>query len=316
MEETRILFVFNPRAGKAKIKNKLCDIINIFAKAGYEITVYPTQKEGDAVRAVRDKKEDYDLVVCSGGDGTLDEVVNGMMKCQKQIPIGYIPAGSTNDFAKSLGIPKNMVKAAEAIANGRDYACDIGEINGESFVYIAAFGMFTDVSYETSQEIKNILGHMAYILEGMKRLSSIKSYRFKITYRNRTEKEDEEGNHREWTDKDEVIEDEFIFGMVTNSISVGGFKRITGKYVELDDGEFEVTLIRKPSNPLELNAIIAALLNRRINTDHMYCFKTEKIVLESEEEIPWTTDGEFGGCHKKVEITNRKQAVKIRIPEK
>lgn len=197
MEETRILFVFNPRAGKAKIKNKLCDIINIFAKAGYEITVYPTQKEGDAVRAVRDKKEDYDLVVCSGGDGTLDEVVNGMMKCQKQIPIGYIPAGSTNDFAKSLGIPKNMVKAAEAIANGRDYACDIGEINGESFVYIAAFGMFTDVSYETSQEIKNVLGHMAYILEGMKRLSSIKSYRFKITYRNRTEKEDEEGNHRE-----------------------------------------------------------------------------------------------------------------------
>ena len=153
---------------------------------------------------------------------------------------------------------------------------------------------------------------MSYLLEGINRISSIKSYRFKITYRNRTEKEDEEGNHREWTDKDEVIEDEFIFGMVTNSISVGGFKRITGKYVELDDGEFEVTLIRKPSNPLELNAIIAALLNRRINTDHMYCFKTEKIVLESEEEIPWTTDGEFGGCHKKVEITNRKQAVKIR----
>lgn len=306
MEKEKILFVFNPRAGKAKIRNKLCDIIDIFVKAGYEVTVYPTQEEGDAVRAVRDKKEDYDLVVCSGGDGTLDEVVNGMMKCQKQVPIGYIPAGSTNDFGKSLGIPKNMQKAAEAIANGLDYACDIGEINGESFVYIAAFGLFTDVSYETSQEIKNVLGHMAYILEGMKRLSSIKSYRLKITYRNKSE---EEGY------RDETIEDEFIFGMVTNSISVGGFKRITGKYVELDDGEFEVTLIRKPSSPLELNAIIAALLNRRINTDHMYCFKTAKIVFESEEEIPWTTDGEFGGCHKRVEIKNQKQAVKIRIPE-
>lgn len=316
MERAKILFVFNPRAGKAKIRSKLCDIIDIFVKAGYEVTAYPTQEEGDAVRIVRDKKEDYDLVVCSGGDGTLDEVVNGMMKCQKQVPIGYIPAGSTNDFAKSLGIPKNMEKAAGTIANGLDYACDIGEINGESFVYIAAFGLFTDVSYETSQKIKNVLGHMAYILEGMKRLSSIKSYRLKITYQNKTAKEGTEADGREWTDKEETIEDEFIFGMVTNSISVGGFKRITGKYVELDDGEFEVTLIRKPSNPLELNAIIAALLNRRINTDHMYCFKTAKIVFESEEEIPWTTDGEFGGCHKRVEIKNQKQAVKIRIPEK
>lgn len=312
MEKQKILFVFNPRSGKAKIKNKLCDIINIFVKAGYEVTVYPTQEEGDAVRAVRDKKEDYDLVVCSGGDGTLDEVVNGMMKCQKQIPIGYIPAGSTNDFAKSLGIPKNMVKAAESIAGGSDYACDIGEMNGESFVYIAAFGIFTDVSYETSQEIKNVLGHMAYILEGMKRLSSIKSYRLKITYQSR---EAEEGS-QEWAVKEETIEDEFIFGMVTNSISVGGFKRITGKYVELDDGEFEVTLIRRPSNPLELNAIIAALLNRRINTDHMYCFKTANIIFASDEEIPWTTDGEFGGCHKRVDIKNRNRAVKIRMLEK
>lgn len=316
MEKAKILFVFNPRAGKAKIRNKLCDMIDIFVKAGYEVTAYPTQEEGDATRAVRDKRDDYDLVVCSGGDGTLDEVVNGMVKCQKQIPIGYIPAGSTNDFAKSLGIPKNMVKAAEAIVNGRDYACDIGEMNGESFVYIAAFGLFTDVSYETSQEIKNILGHMAYILEGMKRLSSIKSYRLKITYQNKTAEEETEAEDRGWIDRAEVIEDEFIFGMVTNSISVGGFKRITGKYVELDDGEFEVTLIRKPSNPLELNAIIASLLNRRINTDHMYCFKTAGIIFESEEELSWTTDGEFGGCHKRVEINNQKRAVKIRIPEK
>lgn len=312
MEERKILFIFNPRAGKAKIRNKLCDIIDIFVKAGYEVTVYPTQEEGDAIRAVRDKREEYCLVACSGGDGTLDEVVNGMMKCRKQVPIGYIPAGSTNDFAQSLGIPKNMIKAAEAIANGRDYACDIGEMNGESFVYIAAFGIFTDVSYETSQEIKNVLGHMAYILEGMKRLSSIQSYRLKISYQCRAEKEGMEESSREW----KTIEDEFIFGMVTNSISVGGFKRITGKYVELDDGEFEVTLIRRPSNPLELNAIIAALLNRRINTDHMYCFKTADIVFESEEEIRWTTDGEFGGCHKRVDIRNRKRAVKIRIPEK
>lgn len=314
MEKSKILFVFNPRAGKAKIKNKLCDIIDVFVKAGYEVTVYPTQAEGDAIRAVRDMREGYDLLVCSGGDGTLDEVVNGMIKCGKQIPIGYIPAGSTNDFARSLGIPKDMRRAAEMIVDGRDYSCDIGAINEQCFVYIAAFGIFTDVSYETSQNIKNVLGHMAYILEGMKRISSIKSYRLKVRYWLKGgEGMAEKGDFGAGSYQEKEIEDEFIFGMVTNSISVGGFRRITGKYVEMDDGEFEVTLIRKPSNPLDINAIMTSLLSRRINTDHMYCFKTPKITFESDDEIPWTTDGEFGGNHKAVDIVNWKQAVKIRV---
>lgn len=303
MKEKRMLFVFNPRAGKAKIKGRLCDIIDIFVKAGYRVAVYPTQYEGDAIRAVREKEEEVDLLVCSGGDGTLDEVVNGMIQSSRQIPIGYIPAGSTNDFAESLGIPKDMTAAAQVCATGADYSCDIGSINEECFVYIAAFGLFTDVSYETSQDIKNVLGHMAYILEGMKRLPAVKSYRLKVSYKN------EEGEK-------ETIQDDFIFGMVTNSISVGGFKRITGEFVELDDGEFEVTLIRTPSSPLDINTIIAALLNRNINTDYMYCFKTSRITFEAEEEIPWTTDGEFGGNHKCVKIKNMKQAVKIRIPNK
>ncbi len=330
MEAKKVLFVYNPRAGKAKIHNKLCDIIDIFAKAGYEITVYPTQQEGDAVRAVREKEPRYDLLVCSGGDGTLDEAVNGMIKCPKQIPIGYIPAGSTNDFAMSLGLPKDMCRAAETIVAGREYPCDIGTFNEECFVYIAAFGLFTDVSYETSQEIKNVLGHMAYLLEGVKRISSIKSYKLKVCYRESSKKAEggiEEGEDKETASADDsglpagiageegMIEDEFIFGMVTNSLSVGGFKRITGKYVELDDGEFEVTLIRKPSNPLEINMIIAALINRNINTDYMYCFRTREITFEAEEEIPWTTDGEFGGNHRTVHIGNMKQAVKIIVPD-
>lgn len=298
MADKEMFFIFNPRAGKAKIKNKLQEIIDIFVKGGYEVTVYPTQHEGDAVDVVRNKKERYDILVCCGGDGTLDEVVNGMLRCGKQIPIGYIPAGSTNDFAGSLGIPNDMLKAAHAVVKGKDYACDIGAFNKENFVYIAAFGLFTDVSYETRQDVKNVLGHMAYILEGMKRIPNIKPYRLKVSY------------------KDTVIEEEFIFGMVTNSSSVGGFKRITGKYVELDDGEFEVTLIRMPSSPLELNGIMAALLNRNINTDYMYCFKTPEITFESEPEIPWTLDGEFGGNHKKVCIYNIRQAVKIRVPVK
>ena len=297
MEKKKILFIYNPRAGKAKIRSNLLDIIDIFTKADYEVTAYPTQSKGDGRKAVIERKIGYyDLVVCSGGDGTLDEVVTGMMQCEKRIPIGYVPAGSTNDFANSLHIPKNMIDAAQVIVEGKTFGCDIGTFNDDIFVYIAAFGIFTEVSYETSQDIKNILGHMAYILEGMRRLASIKSYRMKI-------------------ESDELsVEGEFLFGMVTNSTSVGGFKRITGKYVQLDDGEFEVTLIKMPGNPMELNLIMAALLNRNINTDCMYCFKTSALRISSEEEVAWTLDGEFGGEHKIVEINNQRQALSIKVP--
>ena len=219
-----------------------------------------------------------------------------MMQCERKIPIGYVPAGSTNDFANSLHIPRNMIDAAQVIVKGRNFACDIGTFNDDIFVYIAAFGIFTEVSYETSQDVKNVLGHMAYILEGMRRLASVKAYKIKVESRELS------------------LEGDFLFGMITNSTSVGGFKRITGKYVQLDDGEFEVTLIKMPNNPMELNLIMAALINRNINTDCMYCFKTSALRISSQEKIAWTLDGEFGGEHKFVEITNQKQALSIRIP--
>ena len=297
MENKKMLFIYNPRAGKAKIKSNLLDIIDIFTKAGYEVTAYPTQAKGDGQRAVRERKtEYYDLVVCSGGDGTLDEVVSGMMQCEKKTAIGYVPAGSTNDFANSLKIPKNMLSAAPVIVGGNTFGCDIGTFNDDFFVYIAAFGVFTDVSYETRQDIKNVLGHMAYILEGMRRLSAVRAYKMKVESEELT------------------VEGEFLFGMITNSVSVGGFKRITGKYVQLDDGEFEVTLIKKPSNAMELNLIMASLINRNINTDCMYCFRTASLRFTSEDEIAWTLDGEFGGKHTCVDISNQKQALDIRVP--
>lgn len=297
MDWKKMLFIYNPKAGKAQIKSNLSDMIDIFVKAGFEVTAYPTQSTGDGTKAVTERDIDqYDMIVCSGGDGTLDEVVTGMMRCEKQIPLGYIPAGSTNDFANSLEIPKNMIQAAQVIVQGRTYGCDVGSFNDDFFVYIAAFGLFTEVSYETRQDIKNVLGHMAYILEGMKRLSSIKSYHMKVET------------------KEQVIEDEFMFGMVTNSTSVGGFKRITGKYVELDDGEFEVTLIKRPANPMELNMIMAALLSGNINTDCMYCFKAAALKMTAHEDVAWSLDGEYGGRHKEVSIENRMQVLKIRVP--
>lgn len=293
--EKKMLFVYNPKAGKAKIKNKLADILDVFAASGFEVTVYPTRKKGDAVEIVANRKPIYDLVVCSGGDGTLDEVVTGMTKSSFRTPIGYIPAGSTNDFGGSLQLPKNMMEAAENVVRGKNFPCDVGAFNDDIFVYIAAFGIFTEVSYETDQEIKNALGHMAYVLEGMKRLPSVRPHHLRVTY------------------EDKIIEDDFIFGMITNSVSVGGFKNITGKNVHLDDGVFEVTLIKYPKKPGELTQIMNSLVNRDIDSSTTYCFRTSSIRLESDEEIAWTLDGENGGGHKDVYIENRHRAVEIRI---
>lgn len=291
----KLLFIYNPKAGKAKIKNKLADILDIFAKAGYETTVCPTQYKGEAKQITENRPQDYELIVCSGGDGTLDETVTGMIKSGFKTPLGYIPAGSTNDFGGSLALPKNMVRAAEAIMNGKDFPCDVGTFNEDVFVYIAAFGLFTEVSYETDQDIKNLLGHMAYVLEGMKRLSSIKSFPMRVSY------------------EDKVIVEDFIFGMITNSISVGGFKNITGKNVQLDDGVFEVTLIKQPKNAIELNNIMVSLVNHDIDTDVMYCFRTSSIELESTEPVAWTLDGENGGSHKSVRIENICRGMDIRV---
>ena len=173
----KLLFIFNPHAGKAQIKSRLLQIVDLMVKRGYDVTIYPTQAKRDALKIVQKRAEEFDLIVCSGGDGTLDEAVSGMMLSGKKVPLGYIPAGSTNDFANSLKIPKDMVKAAEIAISGKTFACDVGMFNEKPFVYVAAFGMFTAVSYKTRQEWKNILGHAAYLLEGVKSLTEIASYR-------------------------------------------------------------------------------------------------------------------------------------------
>ena len=269
----RLLFIYNPHAGKELLKPKISDIVDIFVKAGYEVTIYPTQSYRDAYRKVKEyNSKEYELV-------------------------GYIPTGTTNDFANSLHIPKGLLKAADNAVNGVVFPCDIGRFNQDTFVYIAAFGLFTDVSYETDQAMKNVLGHLAYILEGAKRIFNVPSYRIKVCHGG------------------EEIEGEFIYGMVTNSRSVGGFRSMVGKQVIFDDGLFEVTLIKKPKNPLELQEIIAALLIEQIDTKYMYTFKTGYITFESLEEIPWTLDGEFGGEHDYVEIENLRQQLGIMVPE-
>lgn len=293
----KIFFVFNPRAGKGTIKSKLGEIIELFCLKGHSLAVAATTKRGDARELVANLPEGYDRVVCAGGDGTLDEVVQGMIDRENRIPIGYIPAGSTNDFAKSLGLPTRLIDAAKASVSGNLFPCDIGEFNNHSFVYCAAFGAFTEVSYATPQEIKNVLGYGAYIVEALKALNEIQSYRMVV-----------ETDHMR-------IEDEFIYGMITNSDSIGGIKKITGENICLNDGLFEVTLVRKPENAGELNSIIAGLMNREYANKGLYYFKTDYIHFSSTKDIPWTLDGEFGGKVKEVEIKNHKQELMIAIKE-
>lgn len=294
----KLLFVINGHSGKGQIKNRLLEIIDVMVQEGYQVTVHTTQAREDATNVVREQAKDYDLIVCSGGDGTLDETVTGLMQSGAKVPIGYIPAGSTNDFANSLKIPKNMLHAGKTAVTGRRFPCDVGEFNGDFFIYVAAFGIFTDVSYATSQELKNVLGHVAYILEGAKRLHTIKSYHMRVEY------------------DGQETEGDFLLGMITNSTSVGGFKGMTGKNVKLDDGLFEVTLIHKPKNIIELNEIIASLTNLKDTTDLIDSFRADKVRFYAEEEIPWTLDGEFGGDHREVLIQNHHQAMEIMVKEK
>lgn len=298
MDNQKLLFIFNPKSGMGLIRNHLVDIVDIMVKARYDVTIYTTQAKEDAKRKVIEAGEHFDRIVCCGGDGTLDEVVTGMREAELSVPLGYIPAGSTNDFASSLGIPNDMVKAARIAVGKKGKSFDVGQFNDDTFVYIAAFGIFTEISYETPQELKNVLGHLAYILSAAKSLATIPNYLMHIET------------------EDTIIDDRFIYGMVTNSTSVAGFKGMTGKNVELSDGEFEVTLIKSPNDAIELSEIIAYLTGDNPPTKMVYSFKTDHIRICSTKKIPWTLDGEFGGKHTMVDIKNLCKKVQILVDNK
>ena len=295
----QMLLIINPRSGREKIRLKLLDILDTYTGAGYQVQVYVTQKALDARAAVLKYGARKDLIVCSGGDGTLNEVISGMMELPKPVMLGYIPAGSTNDFASSLRLPRQMLPAAVNAACGVPYAIDIGRFcEGRYFVYVAGFGAFTEVSYLTPQDKKNLLGHQAYILEGVKSLASIKSYPMKITT------------------PDETLEGEFIYGMVTNTISVGGFKGLVNQDVALNDGLFEVLLIRTPKTPLELSGIVTGLLMKEEEKSELvYKFKTSRLHIEAQEPVDWVLDGEFGGSRTEVSVENLPRQIEILCPQ-
>ena len=291
----KALFLFNPQAGKSQVKNNLMGIIDLFVKQEYDVNVHPTQSQGDITRILSESASEYDLILLAGGDGTLNEAVNGLMTVEQRPMIGYIPAGTVNDVASSLHIPKNIRKAAVKISNGQPYSYDVGAFNQRYFIYTAAFGAFTAASYATPRNSKKALGRTAYLLEGIKRLSSIKGYRVRIEY---------DGG---------CLEDNFLLGMVTNSTSVGGFKLFDRDRISLNDGLLEASLIKMPRTPLEFQSLLNALSSRKADAKTVTVLTSTSFKITTTEELAWTLDGEYGGTTTEADIHVCPSALSILI---
>ncbi len=290
-----LLFVYNPTSGKGRVADGLSPILNVFTKAGWLTTSYPTQCPGDAARIVKELAPGFERVVCAGGDGTLSETVTGLMELEHPPLLGYIPFGSTNDCAATLSLPSDPRDAAQVAAvTGVPRPSDIGMLNGKPFVYVAAFGAFTQVAYATPQELKNALGHLAYVMEGIASLPTITPCHLKVEY------------------DDQVIEDDFFFGMVSNAISIGGIKPPKSGHVVLDDGLFEVNLVKKPVSLMDVaDGFQSFLAPGPVSGGALVHFQASHITFTCDHPLPWTIDGEFGGSQEVSEVVNHQKALNI-----
>lgn len=295
--ERSILFLVNPHAGRSEIRGKLLEVIQIFSEGGFEVTVRPTLYPGEIPKILRRSAGRFDIVVCCGGDGTLNETLNGLMPLSVRPPLGYLPGGTVNDFAASLGIPRSPTEAAQTIVRGDSCRIDVGRFAERYFSYIAAFGAFTEVSYQTPQQSKLLLGRTAYILEGIKRLPELKAYPMRV-----------EGDGFS-------CEGDFLFGMVSNSSSVGGFRLGDRQRVSMTDGLLEVTLVRNPQNVSQLTAVINSILRQDFDSEFVHSFKSAHARFVSPNAVPWTLDGEFGGSPGEVSVSVASRAIRVFCPK-
>ena len=289
----KMLFVMNPYAEQRRANRYLADILSIFNRAGYRVEAYMTGARGEATDIVRQYAPEMDLVACCGGDGTFNETVNGLLHSGADIPVGYIPAGSTNDFAASLGLPTNILQAAETVVTGEPSTLDVGKFGGRYFSYVASFGAFTRTSYATPQSVKNALGHAAYILGGISELSQLRTEHVKLQL------------------DDEMVEDDFLFGAVSNSTSVGGVLSLDPKQVDLRDGKFEVLLLRSPRELGELSECIRAVQTAEYNCKMLTFTPASRITIWADAGMPWTLDGEMEPGHEEVTIENIHCGLKV-----
>ena len=293
----KMLFVMNPYAGMRKANRYLADIIALFNRADYDVTTYMTAGPGDAVGVVEKKASEVDVVVCCGGDGTFNETISGILRAGVDVPVGYIPAGSTNDFAASLKLSNNIMQAAADIVVGEPRRYDVGRFGNRYFSYVASFGAFTRASYSTPQNVKNALGHTAYLLEGISELSQIKKEHVRLEIDGR------------------VVEDDFLFGAISNSTSVAGILTLDPRKVDMRDGKFEIMLVRSPVDLLEISECIRAVQKQEYNCSMITFCTAEKIRVYAKADMAWTLDGEKEEGHEMVEVENLHHAVQILLRE-
>ena len=296
--EKRLLLVMNPCAGIKKANRYLPDLLRLFSDYGYVSTAYMTGKRGDGTEFARTHAAEADLIVCIGGDGTLNEVIEGLLKSGADCPLGYIPAGSTNDFAASLKIASNVMQAARDIMEGRPRTIDLGSFNGRCFSYVASFGAFTEAAYSTPQEVKNMLGHLAYIFEGMKDLANIRPIHMRLE-----------------TDSGNAFEDDYIFGAISNSTSIAGFLTMDPTRVIIDDGLFEITLIKMPTAPMDLSRILYSLQTQQYDDKLIHACTAARAVIHSPAAVPWTLDGEYARGETDIIVENLHNALRLVVNE-
>jgi YegS/Rv2252/BmrU family lipid kinase len=293
MEQKKLLMIVNPTAGRTKSHAPLFDAAAVFSQAGYLLSIHKTAFPGDAVQTAAALGKDYDVVVAVGGDGTLNQVVSGLMTLPEETRplLGYIAQGSTNDFAASLQIPSDPAAAAALIVKSAATRLDIGRWNARPFVYVASFGAFTQSSYTAPQSAKNAIGHLAYILEGIKDLNTLRPYHIRLTA------------------DGEVLDGDYLFGAICNSTSIGGLMHLNREYVVLDDGKFEMLLIPKPKSPAELPNLILNLLDQEFSYEGLVFRHVSSIHLETAEDLPWSLDGEYAPSMPVVDIMNCQQSL-------
>lgn len=297
----KVLFIYNPCSGKGKIKSSLSDVVDIFTKNGYEVTVYPTQSQGDCTRRAKAAVgEDFERIIAAGGDGMLHELVAAVAESDTQTVVGYIPTGTVNDFAATHGIPRNINEAAENAVRGTITPIDAARFDRTYFSYVAAFGLVTHVSYSTDQRAKNMMGSLAYLLEAMKSLDM--------------EHINEASCFMKITADDREFSGEFIFGAVTNSTSLGSMKNFFPPDVKLNDGLLEGIFIKRPKTFAETEQLRKGLMSKKLDADCIISVRAADFHLEAEKQIPWTLDGENGGSHSNIKINAIPQAIRIALP--
>ena len=294
----KMLFVVNPNAGLKKAGKYLMEIVDIFNRADYEVSVYITQKQGDARNMVAQRAAGMDAVVCCGGDGTFNETVTGMLSAGLDVPLGYIPAGSTNDFANSLKLPLDPLEAAQNIVQGQPVAYDVGRFEDRYFSYVASFGAFTRTSYTTPQSIKNALGHTAYVLNGISEISQIRQIQVKMEL------------------DGQELEDKFLFGAICNSTSVAGVLTLDSSKVDLSDGQFEILLVRSPKDLIEVAECIQAFQNKTYDCKMVSFRSASTVKITMDSPVDWTLDGEWQEGKEQVLITNCHRAIRLLTKEK